>query len=277
MRRKLQMSWAAVLAVAVILLAPNVVSAQSLPRVMAATGDSITRAYNTGWFPYVDYPAASWSSGSETRVQSHRLRLQALSSGTVSAYNDARSGARMADLAGQMRAAVSQDAQYVTVLMGANDVCTTSEASMTTVATFTEQFTAAMETITTGTPNAVVYVVSIPNIYHLWEIYKDSWLARTVWTSARICQSMLANPGSTAQADVDRRARVSQRNQEFNAALEAVCEAYRQCHFDGYAVYNTMFTRSDVTTRDYFHPSVSGQAKLAEVTWQAGPYSGKSD
>ena len=27
--------------------------------------------------------------------------------------------------------------------------------------------------------------------------------------------------------------------------------------------------RSDVTTRDYFHPSVSGQAKLAAVTWGA--------
>jgi lysophospholipase L1-like esterase len=271
------MRWGAVLALLLVLLAPNAVSAQSLPRVMAATGDSITRAYNAGWFPYVDSPAASWSSGSDTRVQSHRLRLQALSSGPVSANNDARSGAKMADLAAQMQAAVSQKAQYVTVLMGANDVCTSSEATMTTVATFSEQFSAAMETITTGTPNAVVYVVSIPNIYHLWEIYKDSWLARTVWATAGICQSMLANPGSTAQADVDRRARVSERNQEFNAALEAVCEAYRQCHFDGYAVYNTMFTRSDVTTRDYFHPSVSGQAKLAEITWLAGPYAGKSD
>jgi lysophospholipase L1-like esterase len=275
--RKLQMRWAAVLAVAAIVLAPSTVSAQSVPRAMAATGDSITRAYNAGWFPYVDYPAASWSTGSDTRVQSHRLRLQAMSSGTVLAYNDARSGAKMADLAGQMQAAVSQNAQYVTVLMGANDVCTSSEATMTTVATFTEQFDAAMETITTGTPNTVVYVVSIPNIYHLWEIYKESWLARSVWTAARICQSMLANPGSTAQADVDRRARVSKRNQEFNAALEAVCDAYRQCHFDGYAVYETAFTRSDVTTRDYFHPSVSGQAKLAEVTWLAGPYADKSD
>ena len=274
MSRKLRVGWAATLAV-VLVLTPNVVSAQSLPRAMASTGDSISRAYNTGWFPYVDYPAASWSTGSDTRVQSHRLRLQALSSGTVSAYNDARSGAKMADLAGQMQAAVAQKAQYVTVLMGANDVCTSSEATMTTVGAFTAQFTAAMETITTGTPNAVVYVVSIPNIYQLWEIYKDSWLARTVWTSAGICQSMLANPGSTAQADVARRARVSQRNQEFNAALEAVCDAYRQCHFDGYAVYNFRFVRSDVTTRDYFHPSVSGQAKLAEVTWQVGPYSGK--
>jgi lysophospholipase L1-like esterase len=274
--RTLRKRWSAALAVVVILLAPTAASAQSIPKTIAATGDSITRAYNTGWFPYIDYPAASWSTGSDTRVQSHRSRLQALSSGTVLAYNDASSGAKMANLAAQMQAAVSQKAQYVTVLMGANDVCTSSEATMTTVATFTAQFSAAMDTITTGSPNAVVYVVSIPNVYHLWAIYKDSWLARSVWTSAGICQSMLANPGSTAQADVDRRARVSQRNQDFNAALEAICAAYRQCHFDRYAVYKTSFTRSDVTTRDYFHPSVAGQAKLAQVTWLAGPYSGSN-
>jgi lysophospholipase L1-like esterase len=240
---------------------------------MAATGDSITTAYNTGWLPYRDNPAASWSTGSDTRVVSHHQRLQALApSGKVTAHNDARSGAKMADLQRQMNAAVSQKAQYVTVLMGANDVCTSSEATMTSVADFSAQFTAAMDTITTGVPSTVVYVVSIPNIYHLWEIYKDSWLARTVWDTARICQSMLANPASTLQADVDRRARVSQRNAEFNAALESICARYRQCHFDGYAVFSTAFTRSDVTSRDYFHPSVAGQAKLAQVTWAAGPW-----
>jgi hypothetical protein len=117
-----------------------------------------------------------------------------------------------------------------------------------------------------------VYVVSIPNIHHLWEVYKDSWIARTVWSTARICQSMLANPASTLQADVDRRARVAARNAEFNGVLQAVCAAYRQCRFDGHAVFNAVFSRSDVTSRDYFHPSISGQAKLAAVTWAAGPW-----
>ena len=34
-------------------------------------------------------------------------------------------------------------------------------------------------------------------------------------------------------------------------------------------MFDTAFVRSDVTTRDYFHPSVSGQAKLAALTWAA--------
>jgi len=34
-------------------------AATPLPRSMASTGDSITRAYNTGFFPYIDTPSAT--------------------------------------------------------------------------------------------------------------------------------------------------------------------------------------------------------------------------
>ena len=81
---------------------------------------------------------------------------------------------------------------------------------------------------------------------------------------------MLANPLSTAQADVDRRALVRQRNIDFNTELGTVCAAYANCLFDGNAVFNTKFTSTDVSTRDYFHPSISGQRRLACVTWGAG-------
>lgn len=263
-----------VLALFVGLLVPADVSAVAYPRVMASTGDSMTRAFNTGWLPFTDNPAASWSTGSDSRVVSHFQRLAALTpSGKIVAYNDARSGAKMADLKRQMTLAVSQGAQYVTVLMGANDVCTSSEASMTSVADFTAQFTDAMNTITAGAPRATVYVVSIPNIYHLWEIYKDSTLARFAWDLFNTCQSMLANPVSTLAADVQRRNNVSTRNAELNEALASVCGAYpRQCIFDANTVFNAAFTRSDISTRDYFHPSIAGQAKLAAVSWTASPW-----
>lgn len=264
---------ALLIALALALLVPVTASARSLPQTMASTGDSITRAYNTGWWPYTDNPAGSWSTGTDTRVLSHRQRLQELTpSGKLTAHNNARSGAKMSDLTRQMEAAVAQRADYVTVLMGANDVCTSSEASMTSVADFTTQFSAAIDTITTGRPSVTVYVVSIPDIYRLWEIYKDSFVARTVWNTAKICQSMLANPASTLEADQQRRLRVQERNSAFNGVLESVCAAYRQCHFDGNVVFGTAFSRSDVSTRDYFHPSLSGQARLAEATWLAGPW-----
>jgi lysophospholipase L1-like esterase len=264
---------ALLIALGLALLVPVAASSQSYPQVMASTGDSITRAYNTGWLPYTDNPGGSWSTGTDTRVFSHRQQLQQLApNGKLTAYNNARSGAKMSDLNRQMQAAVTQKADYVTVLMGANDVCTSSEASMTSVADFTAQFTTAMDTITTGRPSVTVYVVSIPDIYRLWEIYKGSWVARTVWNTAKICQSMLANPASTLDADAQRRLRVQERNAAFNGVLESVCAAYRQCHFDGNVVFGTAFARSDVSSRDYFHPSLTGQARLADVTWRAGPW-----
>jgi hypothetical protein len=54
-----------------------------------------------------------------------------------------------------------------------------------------------------------------------------------------------------------------------NLALSRVCAKFIHCRFDGNAAFNLQFVRSDVSTRDYFHPSVAGQAKAAAVTWAA--------
>jgi hypothetical protein len=49
-----------------------------------------------------------------------------------------------------------------------------------------------------------------------------------------------------------------------------LCAGYIHCHFDNNAVFNTAFVPSDVSTRDYFHPTIAGQAKLAQFTYPAG-------
>jgi len=143
---------------------------------------------------------------------------------------------------------------------------------MTSVTTFASQFRAAMATITAGSPGASVYVVSIPDIYNLWSVLKGNGSARFLWSVFGICQSMLANPLSTASADVARRARIQLRNIDFNSQLKSICqiEFPSNCRFDENAVFNTKFVASDVSTRDYFHPSVAGQAKLASASWSAG-------
>lgn len=252
-------------------------AAPPLPNAMASVGDSITRAYNTGPSAYVDYPANSWSTGTSTTVNSHYTRL--LAKGATIAgrnYNDAVSGAKMADLNGQMTVVNTQGVGYVTVLIGGNDVCTSSEATMTSVAAFAAQFRTAMTTLSAGSANALVYVVSIPDVYNLWSVLKGSGSARFVWAIFGICRSMLANPLSTAQADVARRANVRQRNIDLNTQLQTICELEfgATCRYDQNAVFNTKFAATDVSTRDYFHPSVAGQAKLAAASWAAGYWGG---
>jgi len=140
---------------------------------------------------------------------------------------------------------------------------------MTPVATFQTQFQTALSNFTAADPTANVLVASIPNIYNLWQIEHTNGSARFIWAIGSICQSMLANPTSTSSTDNDRRLTVQGRNVAFNGVLQSVCGAFANCRFDNNAVYNTVFTTSDVNTRDYFHPSTSGQAKLAAVTWSA--------
>jgi lysophospholipase L1-like esterase len=259
---------AAVLGIVLLAVPAEALAAGHYPSAMASTGDSITRAYNTGFFPFTDNAGASWSTGTSSTVVSHYTRLLALNPKIRGKnYNDARSGAKMADLAGQMTTVNSQRVGYVTVLMGGNDVCTPSESTMTSVADYEAQFTTAMSTLTAGSPSALIFVATIPDVYQLWLTEKDSFSARATWALFGVCQSMLANPLSTEQADVDRRQRVRQREIDFNDALLRVCAAYRQCRSDGGAVFNTAFTATDVSTRDYFHPSLAGQAKLAAGTW----------
>ena len=39
------------------------------------------------------------------------------------------------------------------------------------------------------------------------------------------------------------------------------------CRYDGGIVAATEFVAADISTRDYFHPSLAGQVKLASITW----------
>jgi hypothetical protein len=251
-----------------LVLAPSAVAAY--PSSIASTGDSITRAFNTCSVPFVDCAANSWSTGSNATVNSHYRRILQVNPAIAGRnFNDARTGARMNALGGQVATAVSQGAEYVTILMGANDVCTSSVSTMTPTATFEAQFQAAMESLTSGLPNSRIFVASIPDVYRLWEILHNNFSAVLTWSIGGICQSLLANPWSSAPADVARRQQVRDRNVADNAALARVCAQFINCRFDGNAAFNLQFVPSDVSTRDYFHPSVSGQAKAAKVTWEA--------
>jgi lysophospholipase L1-like esterase len=234
---------------------------------MASIGDSITRATDVCCW-YGDHPAQSWSTGggSYDGIRSHYERIRA-GQPAISGrnYNDARTGAKMRDAPGQAQVAVSQGARYVTILMGANDVCTDSISTMTSVADFRAQFSTTMNILVNGLPaGSHVFVSSLPDAYHLWSLFRNDAAAQLVWAVAGICQSMLS-PFNTEQ---DRQT-VRAREQAFNDVLDAVCGLYTMCRFDDLTVFNYPFTTGHVSRLDYFHPNLSGQATLASITWSS--------
>lgn len=239
-------------------------SLDSLPDRMASIGDSITRATNVCCW-YGDHRRHSWSTGGAwfDGIRSHYERIRSANPGIGGRnHNLAARGARMRNGPSQAAAAVSNGAEYVTVMLGANDACTSSPSTMTSVSDFRGQFEETMTTLTTGLPDARVFVASIPNIYRLWEIYHDRAVARFVWRTARICQSMLAAGNGEAA-----RQRVLNRVRAFNDVLAEECGEHPNCRFDGYAVFEFSFARRHISKLDFFHPSLSGQGKLASVTW----------
>ncbi len=250
-----------------------------------ALGDSITRGYDsqgTGCGALADCPANSWATGTNAGLNSYYVRTKVLNPSVVLAQpvktsttggNDAVTGAKMGDLPGQAKNAVKapNTPDQVLILLGANDICTSTEASMTSVASFRASYKSGLETLSAGLPDARIDVSSIPNIFNLWSVLHTSTAAQLTWGLAKICQSMLVKPTSEAAADKERRAKVQKRNEEFNVVLGEVCAEFIHCQYDKGAAYAIKFATSDVSTLDYFHPTTAGQNKAAENAWNSGP------
>ena len=248
-----------------LLMAPTANAATTpLPNSMAALGDSITQAANVAYW-YGDHPADSWSTGNSSSdgVYSQYERLVKVNTAMTShGYNDAVSGARASGLSTQVQKALTQKPGYVTLLIGANDLCTSSTSTMTSAGDFNIKVSAALAALHSGLPNARIFVSSIPNIYQLWSVQRGNWAARSVWSAAGICPSMLASANTETT-----RQKVVAREGEFNKSLSHICAKYPRCRWDGGATYNYKFPASQISVLDYFHPSLSGQAALAQVTW----------
>jgi lysophospholipase L1-like esterase len=251
--------------------------ATKVPRVMAALGDSITRGFNTSGpgcptGPSLDCPQNSWATGTNPAVDSVRERLDAISPQPLTAYNDAVSGARAVNLLGQAETAAGQDPDFVLIEIGANDACASTP---TPTGTFREQVREALAVLVAGNKQVYIQLMSIPDINNLRTIFTEppdpNALAR--WQAFQVCQGLLANPLSTEPADEARREAFREQVMAYNQALAEVCAEFKRCIWDEEAVFDSAFTAADVATvantptADYFHPSVSGQAKLAEAAW----------
>lgn len=247
---------------ALVLLAGCATPAErGLPDSIAVLGDSISRATNARGESFGEHPASAWATGGDPGdgVDSHYERLRALDPELdIVPFNNARGGARAADLARQAQEAVRQGAQHVVVLIGGNDVCASPPTSPGEFDARLRAMAGVLEPL-----DATVYLVSVPDVPQLARLFRDNATARAVWDAFDVCPRVLG-PG----ADLDA---VGKELQAYNAALAQLADE-RGWHWDRGAVHETAYEAGDVSELDFFHPSLAGQARLAEVTWRAGPY-----
>ncbi|MEU6347993.1 SGNH/GDSL hydrolase family protein [Streptomyces sp. NPDC047072] len=236
------------------------------PGSIAAVGDSITRGFDACGI-LQDCPDVSWATGGSTQVDSLAVRLLGRAKAAQRSWNYAVTGARMADLPAQMTRAAARAPGLVTVMVGANDACRDSTAAMTPVADFRAAFEDALSVLRKKAPKAQVYVASVPNLKRLWSEGRTNPMGKQVWKLG-ICPSMLADADSLDAVATERRDTVQERVEAYNAVLKEVCAQDERCRFDGGAVYDYRFGTDQLSHFDWFHPSVNGQARLAEIAYR---------
>ncbi|WP_030440286.1 GDSL-type esterase/lipase family protein [Actinoplanes subtropicus] len=243
-------------------------SAKGYPSSMAALGDSITAGFGSCGAFLICFKN-SWSTGTSSQVDSHYARILARNPAIKGhAHEFAQPGAVAAALPAQADRAVAMKAQYVTVLIGANDACGGGVTAMTPVTDFRDSVDAALAKIRKALPRSLVLVASIPDVYRLWQVGHTDAGAVRVWSRFHICPAMLAAPTSTAPADDSRRRAVRDRINDYDAALQEACRSYgKHCRWDGGSVHEVQYSLDLVNHFDYFHPNAEGQRELADVTY----------
>src|SRR4029453_4662129 len=207
---------------------------------------------------------------------SGRLRLPASAGARPAARRQQRQRCRerhrVADLDGQAQKAVRRNADLVLIAMGTNDACGGRTGVMTKVTVFRDQFTQAMDTLTEGLPEARVHVVSIEDLFQRWESLHAVSKVANAWRSIPFCPTLLTRPTSNAPKDLERRAAVRARVLDFNAVLAQACAEYPQCTTDGGAALRPPANVTELSTDDYWHPNIAGQATLAGLVWDTLGY-----
>lgn len=234
---------------------------QTRPASLASLGDSISRGFDACSL-LADCPEVSWATGTQVDSLANRL----LASPRTSSWNLAKTGARMSDLPAQMKAAVANKPQLVTVLLGANDACRADVGAMTPVDTFRKDFERSVKELRTALPTSQLYVASIPDLKRLWSQGRGNDFAKTVWNLG-ICPSMLRDAGKVDADSAGRREQVDKRVGEYNAVLADVCRRDKLCRYDG-SVHDYGFTGQALSKWDWFHPSKDGQQQLADMAYR---------
>jgi lysophospholipase L1-like esterase len=255
-----------------------------LPSLLATIGDSYTKAYSVSPAYKLDHPGFSWAVGNVRGdgVFSLRERFEAI--GPAPAIADpAKSGQKMSDAPRQAGIVVAAAQKlppggiaYVTFELGTNDLC---DDPKTEPDKFGQGLTSALEILESGLPpGSRILILALPDFLHFQAITQANPAARANLAEppANRCPPYLGtnSPSSMAEAEYYR--------SQYDSALKQGCADIQTrgaasgrlfCTFNASLLSESNFTVRDLSSVDYFHPSLSGQAKMAESAWKADIWS----
>lgn len=273
-----------------------------LPGLLGAIGDSISVGYNAVPTIFGAQPSHSWVFGTDPNdgILSHLERLRQLGA-RPAVEPAARAGARMSDIVRQATLVVESasrlprgETAYVTIELGANDLCRDEPSLMTDPATFAAELRAGLDVLRNGTTTdggrvaglprgSLILVLSVPDVLRLRRLVVSDPLALAIHVRFGQCRAAV-DPGRTAAELRVVAARIA----AFDRALRDACAAIQSrdgpsgrlsCRDDQAGDPADSFTGApltliDLSRLDYFHPSLEGQSRIADGSWAAGYWSG---
>lgn len=263
MLKRLLSGHVVVLGFSILLSCPAIAATDAFT--IVALGDSITKAFNAEHY-FGDSPEASWSTGTKVTAgfESHLERLQKLyPQKKVSGFNYAVTGAVVRDLDSQIRKANVKKPDYVTVIIGANDICRWSANYQDQLDTFSDTLKKNLDALVTANPKVKVTMSALPDVYRLWQLSKDTASCRKAWSFIGLCKGLLASDLSNSQ-----RLAFKERWDHANSNMASIAAQFPQNIRFSDAVANYEFGKDQISPNDCFHPSTKGQSVLAQKTWE---------
>ncbi len=231
---------------------------------IGALGDSISVAFNAE--ASGDNAAHSWTTGDRDLEAgaSHLTRLRRLFPALdVRAVNVAVAGARATDLAAQAERLLPWQPDYVTLLIGANDLTDwlTGDYRSRLLA-FEANVQATVRRLVAGNPRLMLLVVAIPDQARIVSLLAGRRFGAEIQA---YLNSLTDNPQLKAVMAIYR-----ERWTAMNQVLERVSREHPANARFAPSAAGAAFTGEHLSPLDSYHPSVAGQRLLADVTWGDG-------
>jgi lysophospholipase L1-like esterase len=249
---------------------------------IGAIGDSYTQAWTVSPKYRNDHTQFSWAIGSapDDGVTSLLERFRALGGSPV-VVDAATSGKQMKDALRQADLVVAAarklrpgQTAYVTFELGTNDLCASPDP-MTDPAAFAAQLQSAVAVLKAGLPaGSRILMLPVPDFAHFRDITQASAAAKTTLGLPKNRYRCAPYLGTS---NADWLARGNRYLSQYDASLKAACDDIATggaagplfCTYGATRLADSDFTIADLSTYDYFHPSLAGQARMAADAWAA--------
>lgn len=226
----------------------------------------------------------AWATGSsdEDLVESHFERLLEYSP-DLKAFNFAVASSKAEDLSPQvdqlLEVQESEDLRfdYISVLIGANDLSGETYKEMTPVMEYASHIEKALQRIIDVNQEMKILLVGVPPILKVFEETRDSVAYRLLGRSISCNQIRRSVYGNNLVFDTDHaetykkvRAIYEQYQNALVGIEDRILESSPSVEIRAVVHYDTVQKSDKIISVDCFHPSEFGQAELAEVTWING-------